>query len=205
MSSEKLNLVVFLGSVRQGRLADRVGKFIRKQLESRGHRVTILDPLELKLGEVHQPLHFYRNPAEAPEILRTVNKTIQDADAFVAVAAEYNSAISPSLCSIMDHFPPASYSWRPSCIVTYSMGNYGGIRAAMQLREFLSELTTVHMPSMVVISKAHERLTDDGEPTGEGVQLLPKAAADMINQLEWYAAALKNHRASGCPKIEPFR
>lgn len=73
-----------------------------------------LDPLEQKLGEVHQPLHFYRNPKDAPQILHKINEKIKAADGFVVVAAEYNSAIVPSLCAIMDHFPPVSYQYRPS-------------------------------------------------------------------------------------------
>jgi len=199
MASEPLNLLLFLGSVRQGRNATRVGKFVQKKLEERGHKVTVLDPLELGLGQVIQPVHFYRNPADVPAILPRINQQIVEADGFVVVAAEYNSAISPALCSIMDHFPPASYSFRPSAIVTYSMGQYGGIRAAMQLRQYLSELQTVHMPSMLVISKVHEALTEEGAVAAEDSRL-PGAADAMINQLEWYGRALKNERKNGTPK-----
>lgn len=196
--SDKFNILVFLGSVRQGRNATRVAKFVQKKLEESGHNVTILDPLELGLGQVTQPFHFYKNPADAPPILGQINKQIQDADGFVVIASEYNSAISPALCSIMDHFPPTSYAYRPSAIITYSMGQYGGIRAAMQLRQYMSELLTVHMPSMLVISKVHEALNEDGDPTIEDSRL-PKAAASMIGQLEWYARALKKERANGTP------
>lgn len=103
------------------------------------------DPLELGLGQVIQPLHFYPNPEDAPSILPKINKQIQEADGFLVIASEYNSAISPALCSIMDHFPPVSYAYRPStsrvaetlactlvnicvaligAIITYSMGKF---------------------------------------------------------------------------------
>lgn len=191
--------MVFLGSVRENRMATRVGKFVRKLLEKRQHTVEIVDPKALDLGEVIQPLHFYKDPSEAPAILHQLNDKIKKADGFVVVAAEYNSAISPALCSIMDNFPPLSYAYRPSAIVTYSMGQFGGIRAAMQLRQFLSELTTVHMPSMIVVPKVHEAISEEGDATAEGP--LTKAAESMCKQLEWYAHALKNEReAYGIPK-----
>ncbi|GAU91917.1 hypothetical protein RvY_04083 [Ramazzottius varieornatus] len=65
-------------------------------------------PKELQLGSVRQPVNFYRRPADAPDVLHQLNKAVQDADAFIVVAAEYNSAISPALCAMMDHFPPLS-------------------------------------------------------------------------------------------------
>lgn len=86
------------------------------------HVDVLLDPKELGIVEVKQPLHFHKNPADAPEILHTVNKQIQSADGFFVVAAEYNSQIAPALSSLMDNFPTASYSYRPSAIVTYSVG-----------------------------------------------------------------------------------
>ena len=37
-----LDIVLFLGSVREQRMATRVGLYLRKYLEGRGHTVTIL-------------------------------------------------------------------------------------------------------------------------------------------------------------------
>jgi NAD(P)H-dependent FMN reductase len=39
----------------------------------------------------------------------------------------------------LDHFLE-EYFWRPSAIVCYSAGQFGGVRAAMQLRMTLAEL-----------------------------------------------------------------
>ena len=100
-------------------------------------------------------------------------------------------------------------------------GQFGGIRAAMQLREFMSELMTVHMPAMVgkykytqhtrckrreqmtrlsnkillsiVIPKVHETLRENGSPTDSDGDIV-KAARTMIKQLEWYADAMKKQR-----------
>ncbi|GAU87623.1 hypothetical protein RvY_00442 [Ramazzottius varieornatus] len=195
-----LNIILVLGSVREGRMCTRVAKYVQTALQSRNHHVTLLDPKEHNLGQLIQPVHFYKNPADVPKDLLVINKQITEADSFVVVAAEYNSGISPALCSLMDHFPPLSWSHRPSAIVTYSMGQFGGIRAAMQLRQYLSDLMTVHVPSMIVIPKVHETLNEQGVPAqAEGP--LKTATDTTIMQLEWYADGMKKQRAAvGPPK-----
>ncbi|XP_055331509.1 FMN-dependent NADPH-azoreductase-like [Paramacrobiotus metropolitanus] len=193
MAKGGLNLLLFLGSVREGRIGLRVGKYVQNLLEQRSHKVTVLDPKELNLAQVVKPLHFHKNPAEAPEILQKINKQIKGADGFIVVSPEYNSAFGPALASLMDHFPPASYSYRPSTIVTYAGGALGGIRAAMQLRQYLSELTTVHMPSMIVIPNAPKTLDEEGVLKAESGDLV-KSCTKAIDQLEWYAGVLKKGR-----------
>ncbi|GAV01205.1 hypothetical protein RvY_11950-3 [Ramazzottius varieornatus] len=118
----QLRFLVFVGSVRRNGMAARVGRFVQKLLETRHHSVEVLDPKELNLGEVIQPLHFYSNPRQVPAILHHINEKIKAADGFVVVAAEYNSAISPASSSLMGNFPQSSYAYRPSAIVTYSAG-----------------------------------------------------------------------------------
>lgn len=49
---------------------------------------------------------------------------------------------------------------------------------------------------ILVISKVHESLSEEGDPTAEDSRL-PAAAESMIAQLEWYARALKNERKVG--------
>ncbi|OWA50230.1 hypothetical protein BV898_14753 [Hypsibius exemplaris] len=197
MGDSPLNLLIFLGSVREHRMATRVGRYMQNLLEKRGHTVTLVDPREHNLGEVQQPLHFYADPTAAPAILHKINKQILEADGFVIVSPEYNSGMAPALASIMDNFSPQSYAYRPAAIVTYSMGQFGGIRAAMQLRQFLSELNLVHMPSMIVISKVHEALSEEGERKVADGQL-QRASDAMCKQFEWYANALRKAR-----KAEP--
>ena len=52
---------------------------------------------------------------------------------FAIVSGEYNHGIPPGLKNLLDHFLE-EYFFRPSAIVCYSAGQFGGVRAAMQLR-----------------------------------------------------------------------
>ncbi|XP_055331582.1 NAD(P)H-dependent FMN reductase PA1204-like isoform X2 [Paramacrobiotus metropolitanus] len=192
--SDKLDVIVFLGSVRAERNATRVGSFIAGLLQGRGHRVTVVDPRDYNLAVLEQPLHFYKYELAVPDYLVSLNDQIKNVDAFVVVSAEYNSAISPALCSLLDHFPPASYAYRPSAIVVYSTGQFGGIRAAMQLRQHLSELETVHIPKMTVIPKVETVLNGNGGVVAPAENYILNAAEAMVDQLEWYALALRERR-----------
>jgi len=71
---------------------------------------------------VAKPLHHYQVRSEAPAWLVDADNKLKAADAVVVVSAEYNHTIPPGLSNLMDHFPLASYAFKPSGIVCYSMG-----------------------------------------------------------------------------------
>ena len=66
-------------------------------------------------------------------MLEALAETYRAADGFVVVSGEYNHGIPPALKNLLDHFLE-EYFFRPSAIVSYSAGAFGGVRAAMQLR-----------------------------------------------------------------------
>ena len=81
---------------------------------------------------------------EAPEVLETLATLYRAADAFVIVTGEYNHSVPPALTNLLDHFLE-EYFFRPSAIVSYSGGQFGGVRAAVHLQAILCELG---MPSI---------------------------------------------------------
>lgn len=128
---------------------------------------------------------------QAPQLLRDAGQKIKDADAYLIVSAEYNHAIPPALSNMMDHFPCSSYAFRPSGIVCYSPGIYGGMRVAMQLRAFLGELGCISVSNIFGIPEAHKALDENGVPQDDRLE---RNAQKLIDQLSWNAHAMKNHR-----------
>ncbi|XP_070395401.1 uncharacterized protein [Dermacentor albipictus] len=118
-----LKLVVFVGSCRTGRLAERLKRHVTSQLEKRGHQVSVIDPEEEpNLLAVRKPLHFY-GPDEAPPAwLGQLHETVKAAHGYLVLCPEYNRCIAPALGSAMDHFPPDSYRHKPCAIVAYTIG-----------------------------------------------------------------------------------
>lgn len=117
------------------------------------------------------------------------------ADAFIVVSAEYNHSIPPGLSNTLDHFLE-EYFWRPSAIACYSAGQFGGVRAAMQLRAMLCELGMPSIPSLLPIPRIQKALGETGEPVEDW---LVRAAGKVLDELVWYAEALQAKRAHGTP------
>ncbi|CAL1266588.1 unnamed protein product [Larinioides sclopetarius] len=185
-----LKIIVFLGSVRQGRNCTRVGNFIKKELEKKNHNVTIFDPLVMDFPLLKKPLHFHAPGETPPEWLVKYNSLIEEADGFVAISGEYNRCIPPAFANMLDHFPPKSYRCKPCSIVCYSAGPGGGSTAGMQLRYFLGELGMVTPGFMFTNPVVHQAYAEDGTPDPSNDSAVSKANR-LISELEWYAAALK--------------
>jgi NAD(P)H-dependent FMN reductase len=189
-----LLLPVILGSVRSDRKGLRAARFIIRRLEEQGHEAPLVDPLELKLPLLDRMYKEYPK-GKAPESLERLAELYRRADGFVIVSAEYNQSIPPALSNTLDHFLE-EYFWRPSAIVCYSAGRYGGVRAAVQLRTMLGELGMSSIPSYLAIPEIGKTLDEDGHPQQPW---LDKSAGRFMSELVWYAQALRRQRQEGTP------
>lgn len=186
--------VVIYGSVRSGRLGIKAARFVGKMLEERGHQVTLVDPLERELPLLDKMYKEYAT-GEAPEVLESLARLYREADAFVFVTGEYNHSIPPALANLIDHFMN-EYFWRPAGIVCYSAGPFGGVRAAVHLRAILGEVGMVTIPSMFPVSKVQDAFDDDGNAIDDAYV---RRIGRFLDELEWYAGALKEARKRGVP------
>ncbi len=189
-----LDLLVIYGSVRHDRQGIKAARFILDTCVARGHRAALIDPLEERLPLLDRMYKEYE-PGQAPEGLERLAARIKAADAFVIVSGEYNHSIPPALSNLLDHFLE-EYFWRPSAIVCYSAGPFGGVRAAVQLRAMLCELGTPSIPSLLPVPHVQEAFSEDGRPRDEAYH---RRAGRFLDELEWYANALKTARQAGVP------
>ncbi|MHC5543131.1 NADPH-dependent FMN reductase, partial [Singulisphaera rosea] len=140
-----LDVLIVYGSVRRDRQGIKAARFLAETCRQRGHVVTLVDPLETPLPLLDRMYKEYPK-GEAPAVLEGLAAAIKKADALIIVSGEYNHSIPPALSNLLDHFLE-EYFWRPSGIVCYSAGPFGGVRAAMQLRAMLAELGSPSIPS----------------------------------------------------------
>ena len=189
-----LNTIVIVGSVRSDRQGIKAAKFVERTLAARGHNVTIVDPAQLNLPLLDRMYKEYPK-GEAPALLEALATSYRSADAFVVVSGEYNHSIPPALSNLLDHFLE-EYFWRPSAIVCYSAGAFGGVRAAMQLRAMLWELGMPSIPSLFPIPKIRAAFDADGGALDAAID---RRFVRFAAELEWYAAALREGRAKGDP------
>lgn len=189
-----LTVPVILGSVRSDRIGIRAARFLTSKLEARGHAAPLVDPAELKLPLLDRMYKEY--PAgTAPEPLERLAALYRGSDAFLIVSAEYNHGVPPALSNTLDHFLE-EYYWRPSAICCYSAGQFGGVRAAMPLRAMLAEMGMPSIPSLLPIPRLQKAIDDAGTPAEPWLE---QSTNRFLDELEWYAEALRTRRAQGTP------
>lgn len=187
--SLSLNTVVIYGSVRRGRQGIKAARFIVRKLEERGHAVTLVDSLEHQLPLLDLMYKEYE-AGKAPKAMETVAKILNTADGFIIVSAEYNHSIPAALKNLLDHFQ-SEYLYKPSAIVTYSAGPFGGVRSLINLRAILAELGTPSIPSAFPVSQVQNAFDDDGTPLDRAYD---ERIVKFLDEYEWYANALKHAR-----------
>lgn len=202
MMTKPAEYLVFLGSARDStppqpaRLGLRVARQCVAQLRETGAMVRLVDPLEIPLSAVFKP-HFSHARGRAPAELEELAQYIASADGYVMVSPEYNHSMSPALAHLLNHFGSSLFAGKPSAIVTYSAGQWGGARAAVNMRTFLSELGCLPVSAMVHLPAAHTVLDPDGnflagvdEPAWRGY------FRRTLEQLLWWSEAASRQRAN---------
>ena len=125
-----LHTAILYGSVREARAGIRVVRYLTAALRRRGHTTAVIDAAEERLPLLDRMYKEYEH-GSAPTILEALAELYRGVDAFVIVSGEYNHGIPPALKNLLDHFLE-EYLFRPSAIVCYSAGQFGGVRAAMR-------------------------------------------------------------------------
>jgi chromate reductase len=201
-----MNFLVFLGSARDStpprptRLGARVSAMCRRLLAARDHEVHLIDPLDFETSGVFKP-HFAYAEGRAPQALDDLAEAISSADGYVMVSPEYNHSMSPALAHLLNHFGASRFAWKPSAIITYSAGQWGGARAAMGMRGFLSELGCLPVSAMVHLPKAHETIDDSGAWISDA-ERWDGYVGRTFAQLEWWAQAAQRQRDLS-PNVTP--
>lgn len=195
MRRQPLRVALLLGSTREGpprpQLGARVGAYVAKAIQGRGHTVDVIDPAVEDVPLVPFQPHF--TYAKAPASLETLARRFGDSDALVCVTPEYNHAPSPAMLNVLNSFGSSLFAFKPSLIVSYSAGQWGGVRAAHSLRPILSELGCLPVSAMIHVPRAGSAFGDDGAAR-EAAARWAAYAERGVSQLEWWATAARAHR-----------
>jgi len=185
-------IAIIVGSVRRDRQGIKVARWFEKKLKERNHTVFFVDPLELNLPILDR---MYKEMTDPPQKLKELREMIKEADGYIPVTPEYNHSISSALKNTLDYFLE-EYFFKPSAIVSYSVGGFGGITAAQQLRIIFAELGAPSISSSFTISRVQNVFAEDGELIDTNYD---KRAIRFLDEFEWYIEAFKNQREKGTP------
>lgn len=185
-------IAVIVGSVREQRHGIKVAKWIAKKLQEKNHDVSIVDPVELDLPLLDKMYKEMNNPSEK---LQSLEKILSESDGYVPVTPEYNHSISAALKNTLDYFLE-EYFFKPSAIVSYSVGSFGGVVAANHLRQILAEMGAPAIPSQFPISKVHEAFDESGNLVDTNYD---RRVARFLDEFDWYIEAMQKQRKIGTP------
>ncbi|MEH0975160.1 NAD(P)H-dependent oxidoreductase [Micromonospora sp. CPCC 205546] len=176
-----LRLAVIVGSTRESRTGDRIGRwFVDRARRRDGLAVTVVDLAD------HDP--GAQRPGRAAAAAGSFVAQLARAEAFVVVTPEYNHSFPGSLKQAIDH---AYDEWqaKPVGFVSYGCGSIG-LHAVDQLRTVFTALHAVTMRDVVGVDLL------DGAPSPWAADECERAADVLLDQLRWWGLALRDGRAA---------
>lgn len=187
-----MKLGIIVGTTRQARQTPKQAQWVAnaaQQLE--GVEVEMIDLADYPMPFFEEPVSPRYNPSRQidPTAKKWLDKLAQQ-DAYVFVTPEYNHSIPGVLKNAFDYLDWQMVK-KPAAIVSH--GTVGGARAAMHLKEILSEGKAVPIPSFVAFHGISEALDDDGNISEEikANPYGPQGALDgLLAELKWYSDAL---------------
>lgn len=187
---DTLSIKIIVGSTREGRFGEPVAAWFHEIASQR-------EDMSIDLVDLRDwPLPFFegvRSPASGiiAEEAHAWSELIGGADGFVIIAPEYNHGYPAVLKNALDHL---YHEWcnKPVGFVSYG-GASGGSRSVEQLRLVAVELQMAPIREAVVIPMARNAFGEDGQPLNAS---LNDRATAVLDQLAWWAAALKTARDS---------
>lgn len=189
-------LVIIVGSVRDGRFGPTVASWVAEQArEHGGFEVEVVDlaDVEIPLSLPEASPKYAGDSYPRPARMATLTAALESAAAFIVVTPEYNHSYPASLKAAIDwHF--SQWTAKPVAFVSYG-GAAGGRHAVLHLENVLTELHAVTI---------RDGLTFPNYFTAweAGLPLDPQAPAyakTMLDQLAWWAGALRTAR-----EAEPY-
>lgn len=191
-----MKLQVIVGTTRQGRQTVKQATWVAKTAAAvDGVEVEVVDLADYPLPFFAEPVSPRYNPNRTPEpaAKKWLDK-LAEADAYIFVTPEYNHSIPGVLKNAFDYL-----DWqvkrKPAGIVSH--GTVGGARAAMHLKEIISEAQAVPVPNFVAFSHMSDAIDEDGNISEEvkANPYGPQGALDaLLVELKWYSDALSTAR-----------
>jgi NAD(P)H-dependent FMN reductase len=196
---EPLKLNIIIGTVRQGRAADPVARWVAERAtEHAAFEVEIFDLRDWPFpyfAEGVETVGDFSDPTYSDPIVKAWNQKQKEADAVMFITAEYNHSIPGFLKNAIDNvFVSFAFRNKPAAFVGYSGGIAAGVRAVEHLAQVAIEAEMVPPRNNILIPQVHTAFDADGRPTNPAAEC---SMAITLDDLAWWARLLAGARAEG--------
>ena len=178
-----MRIEIVSGSPRQNSVTHRLALLLEKELtEKSEHEIGMIDLRDFPLPPVQKVITSVQ---DAPAELKELAERMFNADAFVIVTPEYNGSYSPAMQNMFDHFPKQHH--KVFGLATASPGALGGMRAAMQLQQFVLALFGLPSPYMLITPQIDKKIDEQGNLLDS---LFQKSIDVFVKEFVWLAGKL---------------
>lgn len=185
--NKKLKFALLYGSTRKKRIGIRFVNYLSNQISKNNHKPYIIDPLENKLPLLDKRYEDFPKH-NMPNAIKNIQKILMNADAFIIISAEYNHMPPPALINVLNYYYK-EFNRKPSCICTYSVGDFAGVRVQSPLRALMAQLGSPPIKYGMYQPKLLQNFNDKGVPYKVNDA---KERFDLFFQeLIWYANTFK--------------
>ncbi|MEO6513746.1 MAG: NAD(P)H-dependent oxidoreductase [Candidatus Saccharimonadales bacterium] len=192
-----MKLAVITGATRPGRQTPKQSAWIIKTASQiDGVEVEHVDLKDYPMPFFNEAISPRYNPDRQPEaaVQKWLDK-IGSFDAYVFVTPEYNHSIPGELKNAFD-YQTWELKHKPAAVASH--GTVGGARAAMVLKEVLSEGQAVVIPKFSAVHGISELIDEEGnlDATAAANPYGPQGQLNaLLEELKWYSDALAAARS----------
>ncbi|MBL4697918.1 MAG: NAD(P)H-dependent oxidoreductase [Phycisphaerales bacterium] len=193
MAESTLKVAIISGSLRQGSFNTALARFVANNMaSSEGFEID-----EISLGDLDLPMFSEDLEAKGmPAMVLELKDRLIAADAVLIASPEYNGSLSGALKNAIDwasrpregEAPLACFKGKVGGLLAASPGAIGGLRGLRHVRQILTQLHMVVVPSEFALGVAHEAFDDAGNLKDERAATMAKgvglAVVEMTKALQ---------------------
>src|ERR1700677_1052133 len=163
-----IKLLAFAGSTRTDSYNKKLVRIAAEGAQAAGAEVTLIDLRDF-------PMPLYDGDLEAasglPENAKKLKQLMIASQGFLISSPEYNSSITPVLKNSIDWAsrvetetepPLVCYRRKTVCLMSASLGAFGGMRGLVHVRAILGNIGACVMPEQIILPKAYEAFDEKG-------------------------------------------
>lgn len=194
MADTSFKIAIISGSLRKGSFNTSLVRFVANDMASSGN----IQVDEISLAELNLPMFSEDLEAEGmPASVLDLKDRLIAADAILIGSPEYNGSISGALKNAIDwasrpregEAPLACFKGKVGGLFAASPGAIGGLRGLRHVRQILTQLQMVVVPSEFALGVAHDAFDDDGQLKSDRSATMAKGVGLAVTQM---TLALKN-------------
>lgn len=162
--------ITLCGSLRQGSINEILRRLMSARLREAGVEVT-----DLSLADFEMPIfnEDIEKAGKTPESAKHLAAMFLSHDIVFIATPEYNGGITPLIANVLawvSREKPNPFKHAVFGIGGVSNGKYATIFSLSHLRDSLSKVGTLVVPTLLGIGPADEAFDANGEPTEEGIK-----------------------------------